>query len=422
MINDLIVLFNNVLNSAYGALKVNVATPLFYTLIIIDLMVFGMMIAINADTSPQEILKKCLTIAGLIFLFRNFSTIANTVYSSFAALGTQIPTGTTYDIKWKFTSLTVGIDHNVGPYIAQPGKILEEMNRQLMQPLWDFMVYGLTASDGPMGMKLPDFKIVITYGLALLTVIISFVLIVCQMIVIRIEFGLILCAGIVVFPFTGFQLTRFIGAKVWPALISVSMKIGIVSILTALLIKILSLLAIPTAVIEGSSFAFVVQIIVICILFMFMFIQVPHIANSILNGITGMSAGGFMQNTAAAWMAVKAGMNQISQISSKASQGGQNVGNYLAGGTASGGKETSRGTSSGEKSHSTGDLPSKEEAKGRGMYEEPLQKPPPSSTNDTKRGSSSSGGKEKTTGDMPTKEEAKGRGIYQEPVQKPPQS
>ena len=273
MLRDLIFRIIRTVDGGFAVVHVY-SNRLLFILLSLDLVLFGIYMAMGKKDNIQSLVEKILVMGVFVFLINNFEGLAFMFQRSVVTLAGKI-----------------GGDFSP-EFLTDPSSVLEYASRDILKPV------GVLIDANTKGGILPDFKLLIIYGLSTICVMICFILIALQLALAIIEFHIILLMGLILFPFSAFEPTSFIGAKVIPAVIGQAIKLGLVSLVTGVSISVFSqILHVPSP--ENFNVEFLFALLGSSALLAFLSFQIPALSSSLLSGIPNLSAGGFMQNMAA---------------------------------------------------------------------------------------------------------------------------
>jgi type IV secretion system protein TrbL len=203
--------FSRFIDSGFGLLAGDVAF-LTSTLIAIDITLAGLMWALAGEHNVlAQLTRKILFVGFFALLLNNFKSLADVVFSSFAALG----------LKATGASLTV-------EDLMRPGFVAEAgftASRPLLEKAGELI--GITSF-------FANFVTIAVLMLAWLIVLMAFFILAVQLFIAIIEFKLTALAGFVLVPFALFGHTSFLAERVLGNIVSSGIKLMVLAIVVGI--------------------------------------------------------------------------------------------------------------------------------------------------------------------------------------------
>lgn len=244
-------------------------TPLINILLGLDVAVFLIMMALGKNQNIESIILKIMSIGVMFFIINNFAELA-------------------YSFERSISQIAIKIVPGVEPkMLISPSAMLEFMKTNVFDKL-DKLIEESTSWQT--GLKLQIF-----YGFTTICVTICFCIIAGQIGLAYIFFHLTVLMGLVLMPFNMFEHTKFIGAKVFPAITGAAIKIGMITILAGVVVNVFDkVLSINFP--EKANMGFLISLISVSGMSAFLSIQAPKIATGLLSGMPALSFSGIVQN------------------------------------------------------------------------------------------------------------------------------
>jgi type IV secretion system protein TrbL len=203
--------FSRFIDSGFGLLAGDVAF-LTSTLIAIDITLAGLMWALAGEHNVlAQLTRKILFVGFFALLLNNFKSLADVVFSSFAALG----------LKATGASLTADA-------LMRPGFVAEAgftASRPLLEKAGELI--GITSF-------FANFVTIAVLMLAWLIVLMAFFVLAVQLFIAIIEFKLTALAGFVLVPFALFGHTSFLAERVLGNIVSSGIKLMVLAIVVGI--------------------------------------------------------------------------------------------------------------------------------------------------------------------------------------------
>jgi type IV secretion system protein TrbL len=273
--------FSRFIDSGFGLLAGDVAF-LTSTLIAIDITLAGLMWALAGEHNVlAQLTRKILFIGFFALLLNNFKSLADVVFSSFAALGL------------KATGASLTADDLMRPgFVAEAGFAA---SRPLLEKAGELI--GITSF-------FANFVTIAVLMLAWLIVLMAFFILAVQLFIAIIEFKLTALAGFVLVPFALFGQTAFLAERVLGNIVSSGIKLMVLAIVVGIGSGIFSDLTQTAGDITlGQAAATILGAIAVFGLAIF----IPAIAAGLISGAPQLGAGSAVATAAGAGGALVAG-------------------------------------------------------------------------------------------------------------------
>ena len=257
---------------------------LFYTLAVLEVCIFGVMIAFGKHQDIGEIIVKFLTISVLFWVNQNLDVLTFQVAESISMLSEKV-------IDVSNSTFTEGIEI---PDIYNPTAVYE-VGWNFINDIEDAFLekrelFGL-------GDKLPKVFDPLAWQMMIIKgcFFVVFSVLCIQLAIAQIELHIILFFGTILFPFSVFGPLKWMGEKVLPAIFGQCLRLGLVIFSTCIsLAVIINTLHVPDS--GNLEFHTLIQMVVIALICGFLAVQVPAMASSLLSGMPNLTASSFMQN------------------------------------------------------------------------------------------------------------------------------
>lgn len=270
MLNDIVYDILAIIDKGFATVHAH-SNNLMLILLTIDIVLFGISIAMGKKANIESIIEKILAIGVVIFLINNFENLAFLLKDSIFRLSSRV--GGNIDVS----------------FCSNPSKVLQFASESILRPLQQLI------DKAPKGfLDIPDLKMLFIYFIASICTMICFTIIALQLAIATIEFHITVLMGLVIIPFIIFEPTRFIGEKVIPAVVGQAIKFGLIAIVTGLGITLFRKYVTVTE--DALNIHFIFVFVAASVLMTFLALQIPALASSLLSGIPNLSVSGLMQN------------------------------------------------------------------------------------------------------------------------------
>jgi type IV secretion system protein TrbL len=313
ILTDILSALVNATSDGFNGVREN-AEDLFYQLLVIELVLFGIGIALNRVDVQRELVAKILAIGFVQFLLFRYVWLVDSLRDGFVGVGLYAAGSNISISESEFLDPSAFIDTG----FAKVFEVIESRFNE--QGVWNFLT---TPS-----------LIWLLHGVALLIMFFAFAAVGLQIFLSVAEFYLISTLAIILIPFLVLQRTTFLGLRAVNGLVAICMKlmvIAFVASLSAPVIELLSFTSSEPTIKESMSLA--VGALAIALLMW----RAPAIAMSLISGTGGLDAGAtiispvlrgtnLVSGTGHILSGVaKTGGNVVGSVSKAASTGGGNV-------------------------------------------------------------------------------------------------
>lgn len=311
ILTDILSALVNATSDGFNGIREN-AEDLFYQLLVIELVLFGIGIALNRVDVQRELVAKILAIGFVQFLLFRYVWLVDSLRDGFVGVGLYAA-GSNISIS-EFLDPSAFI--NTG--FAKVFDVIESRFNE--QGLWNFL-------------STPSL-VWLLHAVVLLIMFFAFAAVGLQIFLSVAEFYLISTLAVILIPFLVLQRTAFLGLRALNGLVAICIKlmvIAFVASLSAPVIELLSFTSSEPTIKESMSLA--VGALAIALLMW----RAPAIAMSLISGTGGIDAGsGFIAPALSGTNLVsgaghilggiaKTGGNVVSNVAKAASTGGANV-------------------------------------------------------------------------------------------------
>jgi type IV secretion system protein TrbL len=311
VLTDILGALVNATSQGFDGIRSN-AEDLFYKLLLIELVLFGIGIALNRIDIQRELVAKVLTIGFVQFLLFRYVWIVDSLRDGFVGIGVYAA-GSNISVS-EFLDPSAFIDTG----FAKVFEVIEARFNE--QGVWTFLTT-------------PSF-VWLLHGVVLLLMFFAFAAVGLQIFLSVAEFYLVSTLTIILIPFLVLQRTAFLGLRALNGLIAICIKLMVIAFIASLAAPIIELLSFTNAeptIKESMSLA--VGALAIALLMW----RAPAIAMSLISGSGGLDAGSSLLSPvfkgsnlvgSAGTMlsgAVRSGSNVIGDVAKAASTGAGNV-------------------------------------------------------------------------------------------------
>ena len=238
----------------------NDAGILLRSLATIELILVALWWAYSGSEALGKLLKKIMFIVIFIGIVSNYQLLVNLVRDSFVAVGNKAAGGVT-------------------PIILDPSGIVDR-GVTLTKPLWALA-----------GQKVSYFSLDIFDALFLLitivVILVSYGILGIQVLITRIEFGMISTLGLILIPLGVFKHTAFIAEKVFGAIVSFGVKLMVLTFVISVAFPIIQDLSIP----DEASWYHQVYTMLASVAVAMLALHAPGVAAGLLAGSPTLTAG-----------------------------------------------------------------------------------------------------------------------------------
>jgi type IV secretion system protein TrbL len=231
--------------------------------------------AFGSNTNIGALVFKILSIGGLFFLYNNLVAFSGAFGDSVA----------------KLASLVIPNDWST-EFFHDPSAVLGlgmEVMREIKQDVdestgggWRAVLTGL------------DHYFFLYIGWAVLMI--AFIVLTLQLFLAELEFQVVVLFSLILFPFTAWKPTNFIGGKTLSAIVGQGINLGLISLVIGMSVNVFQ----NELNWAGGGFKIwdMLKLASVGVIICFMAIQIPALAKTLLTGFPNLSASGMIQNLA----------------------------------------------------------------------------------------------------------------------------
>lgn len=256
-----------ILSSGYAAMQPHLKW-LISIMLAIDLVWFGLNVAMGKHNSLAALLAKAMITGVSLFIMNNFRSLAFQLQDGLTALLAKAASG-----------------FNVNAYLANPPQILDDAHRLILSPINEAASQAKGLSD--------TIRVQLVIGFVTILVFFCFLIVTVQLIMAAVEFHLILLAGSILLPFTLFEPTSFLGKRVYEAAIAQVLKLAMIALISAVAVSaIMSALPYKDQQLDLQdilSLDYLTQVSALSALMGVLAYSAPGVASSLISGAPSLS-------------------------------------------------------------------------------------------------------------------------------------